>query len=218
MATKERFGKVVSDRMDKTVVVAVESRVAHPKYNKIIARNERYKAHDEYNRCQIGDIVRIRETRPLSRTKRWVVEEVLSQSSDWLETDVPMYHWDSNVYFPDKVLVGKPSELKVSVELSSHQVVESSSLEKMAHLRDTARIDISLIISQKDFDINNKKFEISKSLKIPLEKGYAETEFLLIPRRTFSKAIIGVEFFENTRYLGDLELQTEAVTQSTDLV
>lgn len=80
MAVKERVGLVVSDKMDKTVVVAVENRAPHPKYGKIIVRTKRYKAHDENNECRAGDRVRIRETRPLSRTKRWMVVETLTQA------------------------------------------------------------------------------------------------------------------------------------------
>ena len=71
MAVKEYVGMVVSDKMDKTAVVVVESRSAHPKYGKIMVRSCRYKVHDEENQCRIGDRVRIQETRPLSRTKRW---------------------------------------------------------------------------------------------------------------------------------------------------
>lgn len=78
MAVKERVGLVVSDKMDKTVVVAVENRTAHPKYGKIVVRTKRYKVHDEENKCKEGDRVRIQETRPLSRTKRWAVLEILS--------------------------------------------------------------------------------------------------------------------------------------------
>ena len=80
MAAKERIGQVVSDKMDKTVVVAVETRVQHKKYDKIMVRTQRYKAHDEENRCKEGDRVRISETRPLSKTKRWVVADILSSS------------------------------------------------------------------------------------------------------------------------------------------
>ncbi|AOY78628.1 MAG: 30S ribosomal protein S17 [Moorea sp. SIO1F2] len=81
MAAKERVGLVVSDKMDKTVVVAIENRSPHPKYGKIVVRTKRYKAHDEENKCKEGDRVRIRETRPLSRTKRWMVAEIVSSSS-----------------------------------------------------------------------------------------------------------------------------------------
>ena len=81
MATKERVGTVVSDKMDKTVVVAVENRFPHPIYKKTVSRTKRYKAHDEENTCKVGDRLRITETRPLSRTKRWAVAEVLTNSS-----------------------------------------------------------------------------------------------------------------------------------------
>ncbi|MEB3348835.1 MAG: 30S ribosomal protein S17 [Cyanobacteriota bacterium] len=81
MALKERVGTVVSDKMDKTVVVAVENRFPHPIYRKTVSRTKRYKAHDEANACRVGDRVRITETRPLSRTKRWAVAEVLSSNA-----------------------------------------------------------------------------------------------------------------------------------------
>ncbi|MGB3672454.1 MAG: 30S ribosomal protein S17 [Phormidesmis sp.] len=80
MAAKERVGLVVSNKMDKTVVVAVESRVQHKKYGKIMVRTQRYKAHDEENTCKEGDRVKISETRPMSRTKRWIVADILSSS------------------------------------------------------------------------------------------------------------------------------------------
>ena len=81
MAIKERIGLVVSDKMDKTVVVAIENRAPHPKYGKIVVKTQRYKAHDEENKCHTGDRVRIQETRPLSRTKRWVVKDILSSAT-----------------------------------------------------------------------------------------------------------------------------------------
>lgn len=74
---KVRVGKVVSDKMDKTVVVIVEDRVAHKTYKKIIGRTYRLKAHDENNECRVGDIVRVMETRPLSKDKRWRVVEIV---------------------------------------------------------------------------------------------------------------------------------------------
>lgn len=77
MAVKERVGEVVSDKMDKTVVVAIENRSPHPKYGKIVVRTKKYKAHDAENQCKTGDRVRIKETRPLSKTKRWTVEEII---------------------------------------------------------------------------------------------------------------------------------------------
>ncbi len=77
---KVRVGKVVSDKMDKTVVVIVEDRVAHKKYKKIIGITYRLKAHDENNECGVGDIVRVMETRPLSKDKRWRVVEIVEKA------------------------------------------------------------------------------------------------------------------------------------------
>ena len=77
---KTRVGKVVSDKMDKTVVVIVEDRVAHKTYKKIIGRTYRLKAHDENNECGVGDIVRVMETRPLSKDKRWCVVEIVEKA------------------------------------------------------------------------------------------------------------------------------------------
>ena len=74
---KTRVGKVVSDKMDKTIVVAVVDNVKHPLYNKIIKRTRKLKAHDEENTCKIGDRVRVMETRPLSKDKRWRLVEVI---------------------------------------------------------------------------------------------------------------------------------------------
>ena len=77
---KTREGLVVSDKMDKTVVVVVEDRVKHPKYGKVIRRTKKYKAHDGENACGVGDRVRLMETRPLSATKRWRVVEILERA------------------------------------------------------------------------------------------------------------------------------------------
>ena len=77
---KTRVGKVVSDKMDKTVVVTVAVRVAHPVSKKIIKRTYRLKAHDEKNECGVGDIVRVMETRPLSKDKRWRVVEIVEKA------------------------------------------------------------------------------------------------------------------------------------------
>ena len=77
---KTRVGKVISDKMDKTVVVIVEDRVAHKTYKKIIGRTYRLKAHDENNECGVGDIVRVMETRPLSKDKRWRVVEIVEKA------------------------------------------------------------------------------------------------------------------------------------------
>ena len=77
---KVMIGKVVSDKMDKTVVVAVETSVKHKVYNKIVKRTYKLKAHDEENVCQIGDKVKVMETRPLSKDKRWRVVEIMERA------------------------------------------------------------------------------------------------------------------------------------------
>ena len=77
---KTRVGRVVSDKMDKTVVVAVEDHVKHPLYNKIMKRTYKLKAHDENNECKIGDRVKVMETRPLSKDKRWRLVEIIEKA------------------------------------------------------------------------------------------------------------------------------------------
>ena len=77
---KTRTGKVVSDKMDKTIVVAVEDHVRHPLYKKIVKRTYKLKAHDEKNECSIGDTVRVMETRPLSKDKRWRLVEIVERA------------------------------------------------------------------------------------------------------------------------------------------
>ena len=77
---KVRVGKVVSDKMDKTVVVAISDRVAHPLYKKIVGRTYTLKAHDENNTCGVGDTVKVMETRPLSKDKRWRVVEIVEKA------------------------------------------------------------------------------------------------------------------------------------------
>ena len=77
---KERIGVVVSNKMDKSIVVLVERKVKHPKYGKFVKRSTRFMAHDEKNECNIGDTVRIMETRPLSKTKRWRVVKIVERA------------------------------------------------------------------------------------------------------------------------------------------
>jgi small subunit ribosomal protein S17 len=77
---KIRLGRVVGDKMDKTVVVVVERQFSHPVYGKIIKRRTKFKAHDEKNECHVGDTVKIAETRPLSREKRWRVESIVEKA------------------------------------------------------------------------------------------------------------------------------------------
>ena len=77
---KTRTGVVVSDKMDKTIVVEIRTRVKHPLYGKIMNRTKRFKAHDENNECGIGDTVRVMETRPLSHDKRWRLVEIIEKA------------------------------------------------------------------------------------------------------------------------------------------
>ena len=77
---KTRVGRVVSDKMDKTITVAIEYRVRHPLYGKIMNRTTKIKAHDENNECGIGDTVRVMETRPLSHDKRWRLVEIIEKA------------------------------------------------------------------------------------------------------------------------------------------
>ena len=76
---KTRIGKVVSNKMDKTIVVAIEDHVKHPLYKKIVKRTYKLKAHDEKNECNIGDTVKVMETRPLSKDKRWRLVEIVEK-------------------------------------------------------------------------------------------------------------------------------------------
>ena len=77
---KTRTGKVTSDKMDKTITVAIEDHVKHPLYNKIVKRTYKLKAHDENNECNIGDRVKVMETRPLSKDKRWRLVEIVEKA------------------------------------------------------------------------------------------------------------------------------------------
>ena len=81
MALKEKIGIVVSNKMQKTIVVRVESRFSHPIYSKIVVKTKRYLAHDENDQCNIGDQVLITEHRPLSKKKRWILNKIISKSS-----------------------------------------------------------------------------------------------------------------------------------------
>ena len=77
---KTRTGKVVSNKMDKTIVVAVQDNVEHPLYHKIVKRTYKLKAHDEKNECNVGDTVRVMQTRPLSKDKRWRLVEIIAKA------------------------------------------------------------------------------------------------------------------------------------------
>ncbi len=77
---KERSGKVVSNKMDKSITVLVESRMKHPMYGKFVSKSTKFMAHDENNDCNIGDVVRIQETRPLSKNKKWRLVEIIERA------------------------------------------------------------------------------------------------------------------------------------------
>ena len=77
---KTRTGKVVSDKMDKTIVVAIQDNIKHPLYGKIVKRTYKLKAHDENNECRVGDTVKVMETRPLSKDKRWRLVEIVEKA------------------------------------------------------------------------------------------------------------------------------------------
>ena len=77
---KEIIGKVVSNKMDKTITVSVERKVKHPKYGKFVKKTSKFKAHDEKNECNVNDIVRVMETRPLSKDKRWRLVEIVERA------------------------------------------------------------------------------------------------------------------------------------------
>nr|YP_009313347.1 Ribosomal protein S17 [Dichotomaria marginata]SCW21601.1 Ribosomal protein S17 [Dichotomaria marginata] len=81
MTLKEKIGIVISNKMRKTAVVAVKTKISHKKYGKILSRTKKYKVHDEHNICSIGDIVKIKETRPLSKTKFWTLTQKIEVSN-----------------------------------------------------------------------------------------------------------------------------------------
>ena len=83
-----KVGRVVSDKMDKTVVVAVDYRRRHPLYKKTVRRTSKFYAHDEYNLCRIGDLVLIEETRPISKLKRWVVRRILERATPEVQAEL----------------------------------------------------------------------------------------------------------------------------------
>ena len=93
---KTRVGKVVSNKMDKTIVVAIEDHVKHPLYKKIVKRTYKLKAHDEENTCHIGDTVKVMETRPLSKDKRWRLVEVVERAKLFVRRNLSMIQQESS--------------------------------------------------------------------------------------------------------------------------
>ncbi len=113
---KVRLGQVVSDRMDKTVVVEVSGPKRHPLYKKIIRRVVRYKAHDEKNECQVGDKVRIVETRPLSREKRWRVAEIVAKGEVVEVSPEEITQEDLDKVMPEKKVKEKEAKAEAEVK------------------------------------------------------------------------------------------------------
>jgi small subunit ribosomal protein S17 len=131
---KVRLGQVVSDKMDKTVVVEVSGPKRHPLYKKIIRRVVRYKAHDEKNECQVGDKVRIIETRPLSREKRWRVAEIITKGEVVEVSPEEITREDLEKVIPEKK---KEAEVKAEAE----EVKAEAKAEEKAEAEPKAEAD-----------------------------------------------------------------------------
>ena len=113
---KSRLGQVVSNKMDKTAVVAVETRRHHPIYKKTVRRITRYKAHDEMNECQLGDTVRLEETRPLSKEKRWRVAEIIIKAEQLEVRPVELETQPEETVVESEETVAEPEEAVVEPE------------------------------------------------------------------------------------------------------
>ncbi len=125
---KSRLGQVVSDKMDKTVVVAVETPKRHPIYRKTLKRVVRYKAHDEKNQCQVGDKVIIVETRPLSREKRWRVAEIVAKAEVVEISPEEIAREDLAKIAPEKK-AKEEAEPEVKAEAAAGEEVEEAEVE-----------------------------------------------------------------------------------------
>jgi len=134
---KIRLGQVVSDKMDKTVVVAVETPKRHPLYKKTIRRVIKYKAHDEKNKCQVGDKVIIVETRPLSREKRWRVAEIVAKAEVVEITPEEITQEELARFMPEKKAKEEP-EVKAEKETGEEEAEvkpEKKGKEKVAKVK-----------------------------------------------------------------------------------
>lgn len=132
---KTREGVVVSDKMDKTVVVAVETHKRHRLYRKIIRRVTRYKAHDEENACHTGDRVRIVESRPLSRDKRWQVAEVLARSE---LPEVPVEEVDVELAPEEPIAEPAAAEAPAEAPAEAEEVAEEATFEEVEAVEEAA--------------------------------------------------------------------------------
>lgn len=208
MPVKQRRGVVVSDKMDKTIVVAVENRVVHSKYRKVLVRTKRYKVHDENNVCKIGDRVRIHETKPLSRHKRWIVDEVLKSEEHVFSmieaTSVEenlLIHSTVGASFPREVSVGERCTLEINLSLN----LSDSSLFDTLKSK-TIKIGAFISISDLDFELDAKM----KVVELSPESQANSQIFHMVPKQE-GERVIGIDFFQSSRYLGRKEVQTRVV-------
>ncbi len=127
MATKRktRLGRVVSNKMDKTIVVAVETSRRHPIYKKTIRKTTKYKAHDEKNECGLGDTVRLVETRPLSKEKRWRVAEIISRAEVIEVKPEEIAVEPEALGIKPEVVEEKPEEAEAKVEVAEAEPEEA---------------------------------------------------------------------------------------------
>ncbi len=139
---KVRLGQVVSDRMDKTVVVEVSGPKRHPLYKKIIRRVVKYKAHDEKNECRVGDKVRIVETRPLSKEKRWRVAEILVRGEVVEVSPEEITREDLEKVIPEKKVKEKEAEVKPEAEAAEELKEEpEAKAETKAEAKEKAKAE-----------------------------------------------------------------------------
>ncbi|NET11073.1 MAG: 30S ribosomal protein S17 [Symploca sp. SIO2B6] len=213
MLAKQLVGTVVSDKMNKTVVVAVQRRVKHPKYGKITVRTKRYKVHDEHNCCQAGDRVRIYETRPLSKTKRWAVDEILTNERHttidyYSKAQVPqlglMIHRDIKASVPKKVYVGRQFSLEIKLQHPGLQRDKPSVVEMSNH--SPINLAARVCVSKSDFDID----ENLKNVQISSDSRIDTVTFSLIPREEGPK-LIELDLFQDSRYLGSQKFEMDAL-------
>jgi small subunit ribosomal protein S17 len=202
---KQFNGVVVSNKMQKTVVVAVENRSAHTKYGKVLVRTRKYKVHDEYNHCKVGDKVRIFETRPLSRTKRWALDKIFPRISPPSHSKekpcnqsggIQMIYGSEKIIFPEKVHIGRLYIMRVEIFIDDKFDLESSKMLQ--------QIDTYIMASESDFELGDRKKTIDLSL--PEEQRF--TTFNVVPKSKGVKEI-DIAFFQCGRYIGSTKIKTE---------
>ena len=156
---KVRVGKVVSDKMDKTIVVAIEDNVRHPKYGKIIKRTVKIHAHDEKNECGIGDKVAVMETRPLSATKRWRLVEIVEKAFEITDKK-------DDVHFTYARLIFSKEIYKNNIEYSNWNIEKAISETDMAYsinpLPTYKQLKAQILFYKKDYQ---GAYDIYKQIK-----------------------------------------------------